>query len=148
MPNTTPVDLRSILAIANALWSTPALAPPTPCRPNAPIPCCSNGSKNGLMLRGIEIRRVSMCEPPRTVNCRDADTDPPCSYKKAYDSMKACPLTFNHPSEAQQLHGLGTKLCDRLTEKLKAHCVENCLPMPELPHQGASNALVYGLRLI
>jgi hypothetical protein len=52
------------------------------------------------------------------------------SYKKAYDSMKACPLVFNHPSEAQQLNGLGPKLCDRLTEKLRAYCEENALPMP------------------
>ncbi|PWY80328.1 crossover junction endonuclease mus81 [Aspergillus sclerotioniger CBS 115572] len=52
-------------------------------------------------------------------------------YKKAYDSMKACPLVFQHPSEAQQLNGLGPKLCDRLTEKLKAYCEENGLPMPE-----------------
>lgn len=47
--------------------------------------------------------------------------------------MKACPLIFQHPSEAQQLNGLGPKLCDRLTEKLKAYCEENGLPMPEPP---------------
>ncbi|OAP63325.1 hypothetical protein AYL99_02552 [Fonsecaea erecta] len=52
-------------------------------------------------------------------------------YKKAYQSVKACPLTFNHPSEAQQLNGLGPKLCDRLTEKLKKHCEQNGLPMPK-----------------
>ncbi|PGH04964.1 hypothetical protein AJ79_06921 [Helicocarpus griseus UAMH5409] len=56
-------------------------------------------------------------------------------YKKAYDSMKACPLTFNHPSEAQQLNGFGPKLCERLTEKLVAYCEQNGLPMPELPQQ-------------
>lgn len=48
--------------------------------------------------------------------------------------MKACPLVFQHPSEAQQLNGLGPKLCDRLTEKLKTHCAENGLPMPERPN--------------
>ncbi|KAJ5577659.1 DNA-directed DNA polymerase family X beta-like N-terminal [Penicillium hispanicum] len=57
-------------------------------------------------------------------------------YKKAYESMKACPLVFDHPSQAQQLNGLGPKLCDRLTEKLKAYCEENGLPMPEPPGQG------------
>lgn len=56
-------------------------------------------------------------------------------YKKAYDSLKSCPLPFSHPSEAQQLHGFGPKLCDRLTDKLKQHCEENDLPMPELPHK-------------
>ncbi|WEW54966.1 Crossover junction endonuclease mus81 [Emydomyces testavorans] len=55
-------------------------------------------------------------------------------YKKAYDSMKACPLTFHHPSEAQQLNGLGPKLCERLTAKLEEYCAENGLPMPELPY--------------
>ncbi|KXG48833.1 DNA repair nuclease, XPF-type/Helicase [Penicillium griseofulvum] len=57
-------------------------------------------------------------------------------YKKAYESMKACPLEFQHPSQAQQLNGLGPKLCDRLTDKLKAHCQENGLPMPEPPDKG------------
>lgn len=55
--------------------------------------------------------------------------------------MKACPLKFNHPAEAQQLHGLGPKLCDRLTDKLKAHCAENGLPMPEIPYKGILNAV-------
>ncbi|EGC43701.1 crossover junction endonuclease mus81 [Histoplasma capsulatum var. duboisii H88] len=55
-------------------------------------------------------------------------------YKKAYDSMKVCPIPFSHPSEAQQLHGFGPKLCDRLTAKLIVHCEQNGLPIPELPH--------------
>ncbi|KAI9771634.1 MAG: Crossover junction endonuclease mus81 [Geoglossum simile] len=55
------------------------------------------------------------------------------TYKKAYDSMKACPLPFLHPSEAQQLSGLGPKLCDRLTERMRKHCAENGLPMPDMP---------------
>ena len=45
--------------------------------------------------------------------------------------MKACPLTFSHPTEAQQLHGLGPKLCARLTDKFKEHCEANGLPMPQ-----------------
>lgn len=56
-------------------------------------------------------------------------------YKKAYESMKACPLEFQHPSQAQQLNGLGPKLCDRLTDKLKDYCAENGLPPPEAPNQ-------------
>lgn len=50
--------------------------------------------------------------------------------------MKVCPIPFSHPSEAQQLHGFGPKLCDRLTAKLIAHCEQNGLPIPELPHHG------------
>ena len=51
-------------------------------------------------------------------------------YKKAYQSMKTCPLPFNHPSDAQILNGLGPKLCDRLADKLQEYCDENGLPMP------------------
>lgn len=50
--------------------------------------------------------------------------------------MLACPLVFHHPSEAQQLHGLGPKLCDRLAEKLKSHCQQHGMPMPEDPKKG------------
>ncbi|KAI1320236.1 hypothetical protein F5Y16DRAFT_86106 [Xylariaceae sp. FL0255] len=53
------------------------------------------------------------------------------TYKRAYTSLLQCPVTFNHPSQLQQLTGFGPKLCDRLTEKLKQHCEENGLPMPK-----------------
>ncbi|KAL2863658.1 crossover junction endonuclease MUS81 [Aspergillus lucknowensis] len=59
-------------------------------------------------------------------------------YKKAYESMKAYPLTFQHPSEAQQLNGLGPKLCQRLADKLNDYCAENGLPMPEDPRTSRS----------
>ena len=45
--------------------------------------------------------------------------------------MKACPLTFNHPSEAQQLDGIGPSICDRLTKRLEEHCKTNGLPTPK-----------------
>lgn len=61
-------------------------------------------------------------------------------YKKAYDSLKSCPLPFEHPSEAQQLHGFGPKLCDRLTAKLKAHCEEDGIPMPQRHHRKRKKA--------
>lgn len=57
------------------------------------------------------------------------------TYKHAYNALKACPITFNHPSQLQQLKGFGPKLCDRLTEKLQQHCQENGLPMPKRPRQ-------------
>jgi crossover junction endonuclease MUS81 len=56
--------------------------------------------------------------------------------------MKVCPLTFNHPIEALRLNGIGPKLCDRLTEKLKAYCEENGLPMPETSCKGISQSLI------
>lgn len=56
-------------------------------------------------------------------------------YRRAYSSLKSCPLPFQHPSEAQQLHGFGPTLCDRLTDKLKDYCLTNGLPMPEMPRK-------------
>jgi len=48
--------------------------------------------------------------------------------------MKVCPLKFDHPSEAQQLNGLGPKLCDRLAKKLKEYCAAHGLPFPVNRH--------------
>ena len=64
------------------------------------------------------------------------------TYKRAYESMKACPLTFQHPSEAQQLDGVGPKICDRLTERLKEHCEANGLPTPKKPRGTARKRAV------
>ncbi|KAJ4296068.1 Crossover junction endonuclease mus81 [Collariella sp. IMI 366227] len=55
------------------------------------------------------------------------------TYKHAYDSLRACPITFEHPSSLQQLKGFGPKLCERLTEQLRNYCEENGLPMPPHP---------------
>ncbi|KAI1499156.1 crossover junction endonuclease MUS81 [Biscogniauxia marginata] len=57
------------------------------------------------------------------------------TYKHAYDALKACPVTFSHPSQLQQLRGFGPKLCDRLTNQLQKHCQENGLPMPKRPRK-------------
>lgn len=56
------------------------------------------------------------------------------TYRRAYESLKACPIPFEHPAELQQLNGFGPKLCQRLEECLKKHCQEHGLPMPEHPH--------------
>ncbi|KAK4165735.1 ERCC4 domain-containing protein [Cladorrhinum sp. PSN259] len=54
------------------------------------------------------------------------------TYKHAYDSLRACPIKFQHPSELQSLRGFGEKLCKRLTEQLQKHCEENGLQMPKV----------------
>jgi len=72
---------------------------------------------------------------------RERNTKGVTTYKRAYESMKACPLTFTHPSEAQQLDGIGPKICDRLTEKLKEHCEANGLPAPKKPRGKARKRL-------
>ncbi|KAI1107795.1 crossover junction endonuclease MUS81 [Jackrogersella minutella] len=57
------------------------------------------------------------------------------TYKKAYIALKACPVTFQHPSQLQQLKGFGQTLCNRLIEKQKKHCSQNGLPMPKRPRR-------------
>ncbi|KAL1878527.1 hypothetical protein VTK73DRAFT_7955 [Phialemonium thermophilum] len=73
---------------------------------------------------------------------RERNSKGATAYRRAYDSLKACPIAFEHPSQLQQLKGFGPKLCDRLTDKLKKHCQENGLPMPEHPglRKNAGNA--------
>ncbi|KAF6843637.1 DNA repair protein [Colletotrichum musicola] len=55
------------------------------------------------------------------------------AYKNAYESLKACPITFKHPRQLVQLKGFGDKLSSRLTDRLKEHCEANGLPMPKNP---------------
>ncbi|TGO61777.1 hypothetical protein BOTNAR_0123g00020 [Botryotinia narcissicola] len=55
------------------------------------------------------------------------------TVKKARDSMKACPMRFDHPSEAVCLNGLGEGLAKRLTDSLEKYCDEVGIPMPKKP---------------
>ena len=64
---------------------------------------------------------------------RERNTKGVITYKHAYDSLKACPIAFEHPASLVQLRGFGPKLCERLTEKLRQYCEENRLPMPPHP---------------
>ncbi|KAI8374174.1 uncharacterized protein BYT42DRAFT_535155 [Radiomyces spectabilis] len=52
------------------------------------------------------------------------------TYKKAYDSITKCPIAFAHPSEAEQLKGIGPALTARLEKRMIQHCQENDLPIP------------------
>ncbi|KAK4192816.1 putative crossover junction endonuclease mus-81 [Podospora australis] len=58
-------------------------------------------------------------------------------YKHAYDSLKACPIEFQHPSHLSSLKGFGPKLCARLTQQLEKHCEANGLPMPKATRKRA-----------
>ncbi|KAJ4418134.1 Crossover junction endonuclease mus81 [Neurospora sp. IMI 360204] len=64
---------------------------------------------------------------------RERNTKGAPTYKKAYNSLKSCPLTFQHPSELTVLKGFGDGITSRLTDKLKQYCEENGLPMPKHP---------------
>lgn len=55
------------------------------------------------------------------------------TYKKAYNSLKACPLHFKHPAELTALNGFGPKISQRLTDRLRIHCEVNGLSMPPHP---------------
>ncbi|KAL2756860.1 hypothetical protein ACRALDRAFT_2101931 [Sodiomyces alcalophilus JCM 7366] len=64
---------------------------------------------------------------------RERSTKGVVAYKNAYESLKACPITFTHPQQLRQLRGFGDKLCARLTDQMKKHCEQNGLPMPKKP---------------
>lgn len=66
---------------------------------------------------------------------RDHNSKGLLTYKKAYEALKACPVTFQHPCQLQNLKGFGPTLCSRLTDKLQKHCAENGLPMPKRPRR-------------
>ncbi|KAI8575381.1 hypothetical protein K450DRAFT_262153 [Umbelopsis ramanniana AG] len=53
------------------------------------------------------------------------------AYKKAYASMLVHPTPFQHPSEAEKLHGIGKGLALKLEKRMTAHCKANGIPMPE-----------------
>ncbi|KAH7376289.1 crossover junction endonuclease MUS81 [Plectosphaerella cucumerina] len=60
------------------------------------------------------------------------------TYRTAYESLKACPITFQHPRQLTSLKGFGDKLTTRLTDMMKKHCEQNGLPMPKDPRQAKS----------
>ncbi|KAI1859764.1 hypothetical protein JX265_010213 [Neoarthrinium moseri] len=66
------------------------------------------------------------------------------TYNNAYKSLRACPITFTHPCQLQQLKGFGPTLCNRLTEKMKKHCEENGMPMPRKTLRNPATAGVNG----
>ena len=96
--------------------------------PEAP-PCA-----NPLLLKWVgEWLEVEKQRGTRGVN----------TYKKAYDAIRVCPLSFAHPSEARQLKGIGELLAKKLTEKMEEFCAENGLPKPAMP-KGKKRTIIPG----
>lgn len=62
---------------------------------------------------------------------RDRNSKGATTYKKAYDSLKACPITYEHPSQLTALVGFGPVMCGRLTKKLEELCAKEGRPMPK-----------------
>ncbi|KAI8066753.1 hypothetical protein BC940DRAFT_302209 [Gongronella butleri] len=52
------------------------------------------------------------------------------TYRKAFTSLKQCPTPFDHPSEAEQLPGIGPSISGKLTKRMEEYCVANGLPIP------------------
>ncbi|KAI7867963.1 hypothetical protein BDF14DRAFT_1685011, partial [Spinellus fusiger] len=61
---------------------------------------------------------------------RDQQSKAYFTYKKAHDSISKCPIVFQHPSEADQLHGIGAGMVAKLEKKMTEHCVAHRLPLP------------------
>ncbi|RPA80826.1 ERCC4-domain-containing protein [Ascobolus immersus RN42] len=53
------------------------------------------------------------------------------TYKKAFNSLKICPMPFEHPAEVIVCNGWGDKMVAKLTEAYERYCEENGLPIPE-----------------
>ncbi|WBW75160.1 Holliday junction resolvase subunit Mus81 [Schizosaccharomyces osmophilus] len=57
------------------------------------------------------------------------------TWRKAYDSMKNCPVALQHPSQASALKGIGPTICAKLEKRWLAYCRENDIPVTPLPQQ-------------
>ena len=62
------------------------------------------------------------------------------TYKRAWESMKAHPIEFTHPSQAMSLIHIGPKLVERLTERLETYCRDEGLDMPARSTKSLFNA--------
>ncbi|CAK7233588.1 Crossover junction endonuclease mus81 [Sporothrix curviconia] len=61
---------------------------------------------------------------------KERNTKGVLAYRNAYESLKACPIRFDHPDQLMALKGFGAKTCSRLLERLAQHCAANGLPVP------------------
>lgn len=82
---------------------------------------------------------MSTCKNPQFLEwvkewwdqARDRNSKGASTYKKAYDSLKACPITYEHPAQLVALVGFGPVMCGRLTKKLEELCAQEGRPMPK-----------------
>lgn len=61
---------------------------------------------------------------------KERNTKGVIAYRNAHESLRACPIRFEHPDQLLALKGFGAKMCSRLLERLKEHCAANGLPVP------------------
>lgn len=53
------------------------------------------------------------------------------TYRKAHQSLAACPIEFQHPCQTTQLSGIGPTIANKLEQELQKWCQVNGRPMPE-----------------
>ncbi|CAK7199231.1 Crossover junction endonuclease mus81 [Sporothrix eucalyptigena] len=61
---------------------------------------------------------------------KERNTKGVLAYRNAYESLRACPIRFDHPDQLMALKGFGAKTCSRLLDRLTKHCDANGLPVP------------------
>jgi crossover junction endonuclease MUS81 len=53
------------------------------------------------------------------------------TYRKAHQSLSACPIDFQHPCQTTQLAGIGPTIAAKLEQELQKWCQANGVDMPE-----------------
>ncbi|TKY88954.1 hypothetical protein EX895_002195 [Sporisorium graminicola] len=62
------------------------------------------------------------------------------TYRKAHQSLAACPIEFQHPCQTTQLSGIGPTIANKLEQELLRWCQENGQTVPERPsHQAPAS---------
>ncbi len=61
---------------------------------------------------------------------KERNTKGVLAYRQAYESLRVCPVRFEHPDQLLALRGFGPKTCARLLDRLERHCAINGLPVP------------------
>ncbi|SNX87005.1 related to MUS81 - endonuclease involved in DNA repair and replication fork stability [Melanopsichium pennsylvanicum] len=62
------------------------------------------------------------------------------TYRKAHQSLAACPIEFQHPCQTTQLAGIGPTIANKLEQELQRWCEENGRTMPGRPSREASTS--------
>ncbi|KAJ1021261.1 hypothetical protein NDA18_005502 [Ustilago nuda] len=55
------------------------------------------------------------------------------TYRKAHQSLAACRIELQHPSQTTQLSGIGPTIANKIQQELQKWCQENGKAMPERP---------------
>lgn len=62
------------------------------------------------------------------------------TYRKAHQSLAACPIEFQHPCQTTQLAGIGPTIANKLEQELQRWCQDNGRTMPERPSRQAPSS--------